>query len=175
VVHAEGHDLISLLFAFLDTCLFEYGSDYFIGRDVRILSFRRGGVELAQAEAAEAAEASVDAGTEVTDEGSSPGAPFRIVAALYGELFDPSRHMQGTEIKAITYSNMQIYEGRRGGVAYEVHSANDAVAQPLEEEEGEADGEAEGTVAGERRVRAPLRIEEGKRRSEYDVYVIVDI
>lgn len=35
---------------------------------------------------------------------------MRIIARGYGETFDFNRHTQGTEIKAITYSNMQIHE-----------------------------------------------------------------
>ena len=34
---------------------------------------------------------------------------FKIKASGYGETFDLSKHPQGTEVKAITYSNMQIY------------------------------------------------------------------
>eukprot|EP01034_Spumella_vulgaris_P028565 gene28565-35447_t len=33
---------------------------------------------------------------------------FRIRATLHGELFDQTKHSSGTEIKAITYSNMQL-------------------------------------------------------------------
>lgn len=35
---------------------------------------------------------------------------LRIIARGYGEVFDLARHTQGTEVKAITYSNMQIHE-----------------------------------------------------------------
>lgn len=28
----------------------------------------------------------------------------------YGDIYDPNRHSSGTEIKAITYSNMQIHQ-----------------------------------------------------------------
>eukprot|EP01041_Mallomonas_annulata_P001298 gene1298-2511_t len=35
---------------------------------------------------------------------------FSISAEGHGEIYDQSRHTQGTEIKAITYSNMQIHE-----------------------------------------------------------------
>ena len=35
---------------------------------------------------------------------------FKIKAEGYGETFDLHKHPQGTEVKAITYSNMQVYD-----------------------------------------------------------------
>jgi len=35
---------------------------------------------------------------------------FKIRATGYGETFNLSKHPQGTEVKAITYSNMQVHE-----------------------------------------------------------------
>lgn len=37
-------------------------------------------------------------------------ANFRIVANIKGETFSREKHPMGTEIKAMTYSNMQIHE-----------------------------------------------------------------
>lgn len=42
---------------------------------------------------------------------------FSIDATLYGETFDLEKHPQGTEIKAITYSNMQIHDKPQEGRA----------------------------------------------------------
>jgi Uncharacterized conserved protein len=35
---------------------------------------------------------------------------FHIKAVAYGEEFQIGKHPQGTEVKAITYSNMQVHE-----------------------------------------------------------------
>lgn len=35
---------------------------------------------------------------------------FKIKALLYGEEFDLGKHPQGTEVKAITYASMQVYD-----------------------------------------------------------------
>jgi len=35
---------------------------------------------------------------------------FKIKAVGFGEPFDLNKHPQGTEVKAITYSNMQVHE-----------------------------------------------------------------
>lgn len=36
---------------------------------------------------------------------------FKIKARGFGETFEIGKHPQGTEVKAITYSNMQVHEG----------------------------------------------------------------
>jgi len=78
-VEAEGHDMLSLLFHFLDECLFLFCADpYFIARKVKVLEF------------------------DITH--------FRVKAVAYGEEFQIGKHPQGTEVKAITYSNMQVHE-----------------------------------------------------------------
>lgn len=35
---------------------------------------------------------------------------FKIKARGFGETFELGKHPQGTEVKAITYSNMQVHE-----------------------------------------------------------------
>lgn len=35
---------------------------------------------------------------------------FRIKARAYGEIFDLGKHPQGTEVKAVTYSSMQVWD-----------------------------------------------------------------
>lgn len=35
---------------------------------------------------------------------------FTIKCRAYGEPFDLSKHPQGTEVKAITYSNLQVWD-----------------------------------------------------------------
>lgn len=77
-VTATGHDLQSLLFNFLDECLFAFSAETFIcACMVNITEF-----DLEN---------------------------FSVTATLGGETFDLSKHPQGTEVKAITYSNMQIF------------------------------------------------------------------
>eukprot|EP00887_Chlorella_sp_A99_P007899 scaffold20.g7899.t1 len=75
---AEGHDMHSLLFNFLDELLFTFSTEFFVCREVRVTSLDRGA--------------------------------FRIAAEGRGERFDRARHAAGTEVKAITYSAMQITE-----------------------------------------------------------------
>uniref|UniRef100_A0A1B6EF07 Archease domain-containing protein n=1 Tax=Clastoptera arizonana TaxID=38151 RepID=A0A1B6EF07_9HEMI len=78
-IEAEGDDMISLLYHFLDEFLFLFCAEpFFIARKVKILEFDK--------------------------------VSFKIKARGFGETFDLGKHPQGTEVKAITYSNMQVHE-----------------------------------------------------------------
>ncbi|CAG9863401.1 unnamed protein product [Phyllotreta striolata] len=78
-IEATGHDLESLLFHFLDELLFLFSAEPFlICSKVTITQFVCEGDE------------------------------FKITCKCYGEEFTLGKHPQGTEVKAITYSAMQI-------------------------------------------------------------------
>lgn len=78
-IEATGHDLESLLFHFLDELLFLFSCEPFlICSKLKIIEFNIEGDE------------------------------FRIKCKCYGEEFQLGKHPQGTEVKAITYSAMQI-------------------------------------------------------------------
>ncbi|KAL4451895.1 hypothetical protein ABPG75_007557 [Micractinium tetrahymenae] len=93
---AEGHDLQSLLFNFLDEVLFAFSTEFFVAKRLRITRFARADQPAAPGAAKGAGEG---------DEGG-----WRIEAEGEGERFDRARHACGTEVKAITYSAMQINE-----------------------------------------------------------------
>ncbi|NXT61511.1 ARCH archease, partial [Chaetops frenatus] len=81
-VEAEGHDLLSLLFHFLDEWLYKFSADeFFIPREVKVLHIDR--------------------------------MQFKIRSIGWGEEFSLDKHPQGTEVKAITYSAMQICEDEK--------------------------------------------------------------
>ncbi|KAL2296040.1 hypothetical protein Nmel_017573 [Mimus melanotis] len=81
-VLAEGHDLLSLLFHFLDEWLYKFSADeFFIPREVKVLHIDR--------------------------------MQFKIRSIGWGEEFSLDKHPQGTEVKAITYSAMQICEDEK--------------------------------------------------------------
>lgn len=78
-IEAIGHDIESLLFHFLDELLFLFSCEpYLICSKVTITEFICEGEE------------------------------FKIKCKCYGEEFTLGKHPQGTEVKAITYSAMQI-------------------------------------------------------------------
>ena len=77
-VVARGHDLHSMVFAFLDEWLFVFHDTGFVAREVEIVQFDR--------------------------------ECWQITSRGRGEIMNLDKHPQGTEVKAITYSNMQIQE-----------------------------------------------------------------
>lgn len=86
-ITAEGHDAQSLLFNWLDECLFVFvGGDLIVLKEIEMVAF------------------------EQPQEGKE--GTWRIEALGRGERFDRARHQQGTEVKAITYSAMQILDNR---------------------------------------------------------------
>jgi SHS2 domain-containing protein len=80
-VTVSAHDAPSLVFAFLQEWLTRFHEDGFVPRRVRVLG-------------------SVDRGP----------ARWTVEAGAEGEAFDPSRHAPGTEVKAVTYSNLQVVD-----------------------------------------------------------------
>lgn len=78
-IEATGHDLDSLLFHFLDELLFLFSCEPFLICSKLII-------------------------TEFIAEGEE----MTIKCKCYGEEFTLGKHPQGTEVKAITYSAMQI-------------------------------------------------------------------
>ncbi|NXJ84956.1 ARCH archease, partial [Trogon melanurus] len=81
-VEAEGHDMLSLLFHFLDEWLYKFSAnEFFIPREVKVVYIDR--------------------------------MQFKIRSIGWGEEFTLSKHPQGTEVKAITYSAMQICEDEK--------------------------------------------------------------
>ena len=86
-LEAEGEDVESLLFHFLDEWLYAFCVEpFFIPNEVNIVEF-----------------------DEVN---------FKIKVEGYGEPFDLAKHPQGTEVKAITYSAMQIVSHGKGKDVY---------------------------------------------------------
>jgi SHS2 domain-containing protein len=77
-------DIESLMFQWLDELLFGFSTEFFVPVRIRIVGLERG------------------------DSGGGKG--FGITAVAVGDLFDSAVHACGTEIKAITYSAMQILD-----------------------------------------------------------------
>ena len=116
---AEGHDINSLVFHWLDELLFQFSTDFFVPRTLKITLLRRGNEEENGDHllAAAANGASQDEWKEHTNRKKPASqdlefatAAWRIEAKGTGEVFDRTRHASGTEIKAITYSAMQVNE-----------------------------------------------------------------
>jgi len=79
-LEASGYDEYELLYDWLEKLLIEYYSDNLVFSKFKVESIER------------------------TPEG------FRLRGKAMGEVFDPSRHESRVEVKAVTYSLMEIYK-----------------------------------------------------------------
>lgn len=85
-IESSGHDLQSALYNFLDEWLYNFSADpFFIPFKIEITEFSRS-----------------ESDSDDEDEN------IVIKAVGFGETFSLDKHPQGTEVKAITYSAMQI-------------------------------------------------------------------
>lgn len=75
-----AHDLQSLLFSFMDECLYIFHTEGFVVKEAIIIDLNT--------------------------------SSWSLKALLKGGMFDGSKNEKGTEVKAITYSNMQIIPGK---------------------------------------------------------------
>jgi hypothetical protein len=118
------------------------------------------------ADAGDSAGAGADAGAAAAAAQPASPAPLEIEAQCFGELFDPARHRgaaEGTEVKAVTYSAMQVFlaDGavlRAGVGAAAGEAAAAAAAAPTS-----------GFDAGD------AGRPRGQRRGAFDIYVVLDI
>lgn len=168
VIEASGRDPITLLYNFMDKCLYEFTGDDFLAQELTVLDFVCPHVP-------HAVPADI-VGPDADDRHRPESERCYIRCSARGERFVFGRHPQGTEVKAVTFSNMQIvvqtagaaggsgsstdttpapmpgtaYSGVsevvRGGVRLRQYSANEAdeLGQGLE---AEAEGGAGQTVA----------------------------
>ncbi|KAI1730729.1 archease protein family domain-containing protein [Ditylenchus destructor] len=92
---ASGRDLKQLVYNLLDECLYHFNAEpFFIARWCRVL-------ELEVKNEAECV-------TTFGDDTGDGAEPYTVKIRCWGESFDLKKHPPGTEIKAITYSNLQV-------------------------------------------------------------------
>eukprot|EP00742_Colponemidia_sp_Colp-10_P013702 GILJ01015499.1.p1 GENE.GILJ01015499.1~~GILJ01015499.1.p1 ORF type:complete len:118 (-),score=14.59 GILJ01015499.1:35-388(-) len=77
-ISAEGFDMESFVFSFMNELLYAFNSELSICKQIHI------------------------ANLDISEES------YKATAKCFGEKFNPQKHEQGTEVKAITYSNMKI-------------------------------------------------------------------
>jgi len=151
IISAFGKDLIDLLFNFLDACLYAYGSDYFLCNRIKVTYL--GPSSMVEATGGNIFERKKDD-------------MLSIRAHCFGELFNEGKHSshQGTEVKAITYSAMQIF------------LEDGSVIRAGGENEDEGRGETQEMNAKTSHFdKNDLNRPKGERRGKVDVYVVLDI
>eukprot|EP01046_Picozoa_sp_COSAG06_P001156 COSAG06_NODE_35_length_30757_cov_53.112532_4_plen_304_part_00 len=189
---AEGHDLKSLLYNFMDECLYVFCTELMVCKQVEVES-----LELVSRNESSETVGSSSPGRLPEDELGQPAQRrrtgggddaglaaalsaenvWRIRARGIGERFEMGRHPQGTEVKAITYSNMQIFD-RAAGLATAAATATPVAAASIS-----IDGNATGTdasacqphVAGGGHTSSDGSALAGDTGHAAEIFVIVDI
>jgi SHS2 domain-containing protein len=163
IISAFGKDLIDLLFNFLDACLYSYGADYFLCKRIRVTYF--GPARMTSSD-----EACVNDDSSILVDGL-----LCIRAHCFGELFDVKKHTshQGTEVKAITYSAMQIFL-ENGSVlnAGEGVYSDKEVGGGGNDRSGSEGQELNQTSSSDK---IDINRPKGDRKGRVDVYVVLDI
>lgn len=93
-VVASGHNRETLLFNFMQECLYIFLTESYVMKEIIVNEI----------EEADGSAAKFD-----TDK-------FKLTAVARGGLFDATKHSQGTEVKAVTYSNLQVVDKEEGHV-----------------------------------------------------------
>lgn len=93
-VVVSGHNKETLLFNFMQECLYIFLTESFVMKEIVVNEL-------------------VEAHGSVEDFDTDK---YRLSATAKGGSFDATRHSQGTEVKAVTYSNLQIVEGGKDKV-----------------------------------------------------------
>jgi SHS2 domain-containing protein len=85
-IKVTGEDLYALLYEWLDALIFLFGAEGLIFSEFKVFKIEQRNNEC------------------------------YLVAEVWGETFDLDKHQQGTEIKAITYSEMEIQEEKESKI-----------------------------------------------------------
>ena len=95
----KGHDLHSLIYSYLDEWLYVFHSTGFIPKEIKVFDCISGSNDSDSGSHNDGG-ANVSGGTN----------KFHLKSFGKGEILNLDKHDQGTEVKAITYSNMMVFE-----------------------------------------------------------------
>ena len=115
-LEVEGHDLPSLLFAYLDEFLFRFSTEAFVAKRATILEFARPASTGAEAGGGKG-EGDTEAGTKPQEEGGQSGTAvgqgrggtaYRVRVRAEGEGFDLAKYVQLPVVRALRVQSNSI-------------------------------------------------------------------